>query len=59
MGVVMGFQYIKGKLTGIKVMDENGDGTGTGLITVSNKGIMSFDSMYNMFQWTMNLPGNG
>ena len=59
VGVVMGFQYTKGKLTGIKVMDENGDGTGTGLITVSNKGIMSFDSMYNMFQWTMNLPGSG
>jgi hypothetical protein len=57
VGVVMGFQYTNGNLTGINIMDENADGSGTSMIKVSG-GTMSFDG-YNEFQWTTNLPGSG
>jgi hypothetical protein len=58
VGVVMGFQKTNGNVTGINIMDENGNGTGTSTIKVSAKGAMSFDG-YNEFQWTTNLPGSG
>ena len=57
VGVIMGFQYTSGNLTGINIMDENANGSGTSTIKVSG-GTMSFDG-YNEFQWTTNLPGSG
>jgi hypothetical protein len=57
VGVVMGFQYTGGDLTGINIMDENANGTGTSTIKVSGK-TMSFDG-YDQYQWTTNLPGSG
>jgi hypothetical protein len=58
VGVVIGFQYTNGKLSGINIMDENANGTGTSTINVSAGGTMSFDG-YNRYQWTTNLPGSG
>ena len=40
----------------ITVMDENGSGSGTDTITVSG-GQMSYQGLYNDFQWTTNMPG--
>ncbi len=55
VGVVMGFQYTNGNISGINIMDENANGTGTSTIKVSARGAMSFDG-YNRYQWTTNLP---
>ena len=48
----------------IDVIDENAsakplpDGMGNDTITVSG-GLMSYEGLYNFFQWTTNLPGSG
>jgi hypothetical protein len=39
----------------ITVIDENGSASGTDAITVSG-GQMSYEGIYNNFQWTTNMP---
>jgi CHAP domain-containing protein len=58
VGVVISVNVTNGSGT-IKIMDENGSGTGTDTINVQ-KGTMSYpyaaNESYNSFQWTTNMP---
>jgi hypothetical protein len=58
VGVVISVNVTNGSGT-IKIMDENGSGTGTDTINIQ-KGTMSYpyaaNESYNNFQWTTNMP---